>query len=225
MARKNAERSPKSREIRSSKLTIRSSRHRFVTRQRGTLTLPRRRATARCGLTQVLGYVGDIMKCPNCKSTISDTDVDLYEIGRNANKCPHCGTRLQQTLKSRVRFELISWALVVASVGLTALLFNAIFGTQDHRFFDQPKGLAKLEMIPFILLLVFLFHKIVGRFISFKEVQPSIGRQLSSEELSTMRNHHISYNGDYFSVQGMDFDHLQEAVDYALTLKKVQRIA
>lgn len=159
------------------------------------------------------------MECPKCGKVLTDRDVSLYSSGRNGNRCPECQSRIQLTAESSVLRVIVFVVSTGLSVGVTALVFGGLSFVTAHvsmGSFFESRGVAKVAMIPALVVSSIFAHRYFRQHARFQLVSPSIGRPLTVEERNLMRRHKVTYNEDWFSVKGIDFDRLDDAVAFAI---------
>ncbi|MGH8037672.1 MAG: hypothetical protein ACREPD_08035 [Stenotrophomonas sp.] len=150
------------------------------------------------------------LECPHCKKLFPD-----QWIWEQQFNCAHC--------RAPLRF---CWPLRIAAYATTALVTIFLFRLLRPFWvplavFSSPGHIDRGSLTNFAIfapqfLPGFLLGKaILHRFGSLTLINPNWPLRLSVADRKLMRELDISTNGEYFTFDGLDFDSLRQAVDYA----------
>jgi hypothetical protein len=151
--------------------------------------------------------------CPHCKKSIPGGQVDRR--GRRKSFCPHC--------HAPVKFywlpELLGYLLALSTLFSAAFFFNPFledtFVQTWEGTLDRSSAKNLILLLPFMALAALVQHVVHLKFGALVLANPKWPLRLSREQVSLMREHGISCNGEYFAHDEMHFDTLDEAIEYA----------
>ena len=163
-------------------------------------------------------HVEKPLGCPYCKKPIPRKWIGLREF-----RCDHCRAPVRFGWPLRSASYLITVAVAVSLLVLLQPYSSRFISYTTSGHIDRASLSNFLIMASHLLPGLVLGEIVVQRFGTLKLANPKWPLRLSVAERNLMRKYSITANGEYFIVDGLDFDSLQQAVDYACANKRHTR--